>query len=170
MGGSQNLLDEMRFADAWDDAHFANRLDAKALVTMTTANAAKALSLDAKLGHVAVGYVADLMVVARTRSDPYASIVAATPRDVRLTMIGGAILYGDAVLASAAPQTPPCETFDACGATKFLCVATSNTASKLDQTYAQIQSVLSAALVDLDNQTPTDGYAFAPLTPIVKCP
>ena len=32
MGGSQNLLDEMRFADGWDNAHFGDLLTAKDLV------------------------------------------------------------------------------------------------------------------------------------------
>ena len=36
MGGSQNLLDELRFADAWDNAHFGNILTTQDLVKMVT--------------------------------------------------------------------------------------------------------------------------------------
>ena len=84
-------------------------------------------------------------------------------------MIGGVVLYGDAAFAAAGPAIPGCETIDICGTPKFLCAATANTASKLDETYAQIQSVLSQALIDADAQTTSDGYNFAPLTPLVTC-
>ncbi|CAN5924944.1 hypothetical protein BH11MYX4_BH11MYX4_12600 [soil metagenome] len=168
MGGSQNLLDEMRFADAWDDAHFGNRLSAKAIVAMTTKNAASALALTGRIGTIAVGALADLMVVGRAKADPFASIVAARPKDVRLTMVGGRVLYGDAALKPAAASVPGCEDLAICGAPKFLCVAEATATSKLDQTYAQIKAILEAAMVDVDALTP-DGYDFAPLAPLVKC-
>jgi cytosine/adenosine deaminase-related metal-dependent hydrolase len=168
MGGSQNLLDEMRFADNWDNLHFGNRLAAKDIVAMTTKNAAAALALDDRIGKIVVGYKADLMVVSPTKADAFASIMNARPKDVRLTMIGGRILYGDAVLKPAAPATPGCEDMPICGAPKFLCVAESTTTSKLNQTHAEIKAALEAALLDVDSLTP-DGYDFAPLAPLVKC-
>jgi 5-methylthioadenosine/S-adenosylhomocysteine deaminase len=170
MGGSQNLLDELRFADSWDNQNFGDQLAARDLVLMTTKNAATVLALEGKLGSIAPGMMADLVVVSRSASDPYASIVAATPADVRLTMVGGAILYGDAQLSAAAPQSPGCEPFDACGTAKFLCVATTSTTDKLDESYAQIHAALDAAMTDVDSLTPSDGYSFAPVAPILKCP
>jgi len=137
---------------------------------MTTTNAATVLALEAKVGSIAPGMMADLVVVSQTSSDPYASIVAATPADVRLTMVGGSILYGDAQLSAAAPQSPGCEAFDACGTAKFLCVATTSTTDKLDESYAQIHAALDAAMTDVDSLTPSDGYSFAPVAPISKCP
>lgn len=168
MGGSQNLLDEMRFADAWDDTHFGNRLTPKAVVGMTTKNAAAAVALSGRIGTIEVGALADLMVVSRAKPDPYASILAARPKDVRLTMVGGRVLYGDAALKAAAPALPGCEDLAICGAPKFLCVAETTSTSKLDQTYAQIKAILEAAMTDVDALTP-DGYNFAPLAPLVKC-
>ncbi len=41
----------------------------------------------AHFGTVEVGALADLMVVSRQPADPYAAILAARPKDVRLTMI-----------------------------------------------------------------------------------
>ena len=169
MGGSQNLLDELRFADAWDHAHWSDRLSAQDLVTMATTHGAQALAVDDKLGSIAVGHLADLAVFAGDTAHPYDAIVAAQPSNVSLVMVGGVVLYGDAVFAAAGPASPGCETIDICGTPKFLCVATANTASKLDETYAQIQSVLSQALTDADAQTTADGYNFAPLTPLVTC-
>jgi len=169
MGGSQNLLDELRFADAWDDAHFGDRLKAKDLVAMTTKNPATALALADRIGTIAVGRLADLMVVTPTKADPWASIVAARPADVRLTMVGGRVLYGDVTVEAAAPAAPGCEKMSICGAPKFLCVAEATTASKLGQTHAQIKAALEAALLDVDSLTPEDGWSFAPLAPLVKC-
>ena len=167
MGGSQNILDEMRFASAWDDGHFGDRLSARDLVFMTTQNAAIALALDDRIGTLAPGFLADIVVVAGS-GDPYAVLVAARPVDVMLTMIGGRVLYGDAVIQLAAAPAPPCEAIDVCGAPKFLCVAESSSADKLNQTYAQIKTTLEAALVDLDGVA-TNGYEFAPLAPLVHC-
>lgn len=169
MGGSQNLLDEMRFADSWDDLHFADRLKAKDLVTMTTKNAASVLALSGRIGTITVGALADLMVVSASQSNPWSSIVGARPKDVRMTMIGGRVLYGDLALKTAAPALPGCETIDICGTAKFVCVAETTTTTKLDQTLVQIKAALEAALVDVDAVTPNDGYDFAPLAPLVKC-
>jgi cytosine/adenosine deaminase-related metal-dependent hydrolase len=169
MGGSQNLLDEMRFANAWDDAHWSNRLSAQDLLTMTTSNAASALALGDRLGKVAVGYYADLAVYGGDASKPYDAVLAATPRDVRLVMVGGAVVYGDVALAAAEPAQPPCEMLDVCGTQKFLCIAVSSTSDKLNQTFADIKSAIDKGLSDADAQTPGDGFSFAPLTPLVKC-
>ena len=169
MGGSQNLLDEMRFADAWDDAHWSNRLSAQDLLTMTTTNAASALGLGDRLGKIAAGYYADLAVYGGDTTKPYDAVLAARPKDVRLVMVGGAPVYGDLAFAAAEPAQPPCEMLDVCGTQKFLCIAVSSTSDKLDQTYAQIKVALDKAMNDADAQTTADGYNFAPLTPLVKC-
>jgi 5-methylthioadenosine/S-adenosylhomocysteine deaminase len=171
MGGSQNLLDEMRFADAWDNAHFSDRLKAKDLVLMTTTNAAAVVGLGDRLGQIKKGYIADLFVVSGDVALPYDAILAATPKEVKLVMIGGQVLYGDPALQSSLPAaTPACETIDVCGVSKFACVATSTASDKLDQTFAQIKSALEQALLDADQQTLADGYTFAPLAPLYKCP
>jgi cytosine/adenosine deaminase-related metal-dependent hydrolase len=169
MGGSQNLLDELRFADRWDDMHWGNRLSSKDLVTMATANGAKVLALEARLGKIAATALADIAVFAGDRGRPYDAIVAATPAAVRLVMVGGKVLYGDVALEPAAPALPGCERVDICGTQKFLCVATTDTTNKLNQTYAEIKAALEKALTDADAQTPGDGWSFAPLTPLVRC-
>jgi hypothetical protein len=169
MGGSQNLLDEMRFADAWDNAHWSNRLSPQDLLTMTTANAAAALGLGDRLGKIAVGYYADLAVYAGDTSKPYDAVLAAAPKDVQLVMVGGGIVYGDVAFAAAAPTQPACEMLDVCGAQKFLCIALASTSDKLNQTYADIKAVLEKGMTDADAQTTADGFTFAPLAPLVKC-
>ena len=79
-------------------------------------------------------------------AQPYDAIVAARPNDVRLVMVGGVVLYGDAALAGRRARAPGCEPIDICGTPKFLCVATTDRDDKLDQTYAQIKAALEQAL------------------------
>ncbi len=169
MGGSQNMLDELRFADAWDNSHFGDRLKAKDLLGMATLNAAKVLALDDRIGQIKEGYVADLVVYSGDANAPYDAVVAATPKQVRLVVIAGVALYGDKDLEPAAPATPGCETVDICGTPKFLCVATTDATNKFDQTYTAIKAALEKAMTDADTQTPADGFTFAPLAPLVKC-
>ena len=169
MGGSQNLLDELRFADAWDDAHWNDLLKPRDLLAMTTTHAARVVALDAQLGTLAPGYLADLAVFAGDPTQPYDAILAARPKNVRLVMVGGVALYGDTALELAGPAQPGCEAIDICGTPKFLCAATTATTDKLGQTYAQIQAALVQGLADADAATPTDGYNFSPLTPLATC-
>ena len=168
MGGSQNLLDELRFAQAWNAAHWHDaRLSSQALVDMVTTHAAQVLALDGQLGTIAVGHLADLAVFAGDPAWPYDAIVAARPTDVRLVMVGGTVLYGDALLAQAGPAS--CEALDVCGVPKFLCTATASSTDKLGQTKVEIESALQTALTLADSLTP-DGFDFAPLAPLVRCP
>jgi len=161
MGGSQNMLDELRFADAWDNARWGDVLSAQELVEMATINAARVLALEDTIGTIAVGSKADLLVVGGDTSAPYDAILGATPREVRLVMVGGVVLYGDDQLQAAGPEVPGCEAIDICGRLKFLCVAEDNAADKLNQTQAEIQAVLEQAFVDLDS--------LMPLDPVVDC-
>ena len=169
MGGSQNMLDELRFANDWDDKNFGNKLTPKDLLIMSTENPAAILGFTNQLGQIKKGYVADIFVVAGNPATPYDAILSATPKQVSMVMIGGKILYGDASIQKAAPAQPGCETIDICTKQKFLCVATTDTTNKFNQTYAEIKKALEDGLVVSDMTTMADGFNFAPLAPIVKC-
>jgi cytosine/adenosine deaminase-related metal-dependent hydrolase len=168
MGGSQNMLEELRFARDWDKGHFGATLTAKDLVRMATLTPAKVLAIPSLIGKLAPGMLADVAVFSGDRAAPYDAIVNATPTNVRLVMVGGVPLYGDAALVSAGPSAPGCETIDLCTTSKFVCVATTSTQSKLDQTLATIKGALETALQQADALTP-DGYDFAPLAPLYDC-
>ncbi len=170
LGGSQNLLDELRFADLVDAKAFGDVITPKMLTQMVTKNAARALGLDAVLGSLEKGKKADLFVIGGDVSKPYDALLATTPATVRLVMVGGAVLYGDPGLVSLAQASPPCETIDVCCHTKFACVAASGgTASnKLGQSYAEVVDILGKALSDYDAQKLTQ-WSFAPLAPLVRC-
>jgi 5-methylthioadenosine/S-adenosylhomocysteine deaminase len=171
MGGSQNMLDELRFAKKYSDTNWAGRLKSQDIFTMATKNAATVLGLSDKLGVLKKGMLADIFVVRGGRSAPYDTIVGASAKDVALTMVGGKVLYGDADLRSVASGGATCEDFDSCGSPKFLCVAQAGmTTNKLDQTYAQIHDILEAAMKDVDTVRPVGvGGNFSPVAPVLGC-
>jgi cytosine/adenosine deaminase-related metal-dependent hydrolase len=171
LGGSQNLLDELRFADMVDNTVWGNQITPEMLVKMVTTNAAKALGLSATIGSIAPGKKADLMVIGGDSCAPYDALLAATPASVRLVLVGGVPLYGDAALKPLGPATPGCEDLDVCGTSKFVCVATAGgtATNKLGQTYAQIVQSLGDALTAYDALNLTQ-WKFAPITPLVRCP
>jgi 5-methylthioadenosine/S-adenosylhomocysteine deaminase len=171
MGGSQNMLDEVRFAKKYSDANWAGRLTSQDIVTMATKNAAIVLGLSDKIGTIKKGMLADLFVVRGARTAPYDTVVAASAKDVALTMVGGKVLYGDSDLRSIGAGGATCEDFDACGAPKFVCIVEPGKATdKLDQTMVQIHDILEAAMKDIDTVRPAAiGGNFSPVAPVLGC-
>jgi cytosine/adenosine deaminase-related metal-dependent hydrolase len=171
MGGSQNMLDEIRFAKAYSDKNWAGRLKAQDLFTMSTKNPAVILGLSDSLGTIKKGYLADIFAVRGDRTKPYDALIASQSKDVVITMVGGKVLYGDADVRSVAAGGAACEDFDSCGSKKFLCVAEPGiTTDKRNQTYAQIQGILAAAMTDVDVARPVGiGGNFSPVAPVVAC-
>jgi 5-methylthioadenosine/S-adenosylhomocysteine deaminase len=170
IGGSANLLDELRFADRVDAEQWGNILTPRDLFEMATINAARALGLDEVLGSLEVGKKADLFVLSGDRTRPYDALLAARPENVRLTMVGGTILYGDTDLQGYAPATPGCERLDVCGTAKFLCAAEQGgtTANKFGQTFAEIRTAIAQGLSDYDALNLTE-WDFAPIAPLAVC-
>jgi cytosine/adenosine deaminase-related metal-dependent hydrolase len=171
MGGSQNMLDELRFAKKYSDTKWAGRLTPQDLHTMATKNGAIILGLSDKIGTIKKGMLADIFAVRGARTAPYDTIVGASAKDVALTMVGGKVLYGDTSLRAVGAGGASCEDFDACGTPKFLCVAVPGAAdNKLNQTYTQVHDILEAAMKDIDVARPQAiGGNFAPVAPVVGC-
>ncbi|MDB4946459.1 MAG: S-adenosylhomocysteine deaminase [Labilithrix sp.] len=171
MGGSQNMMDELRFAKAYSDQAFGGKVTSKMLFEMSTRNAATVLGLSDTIGTLAKGYLADIFVLKGDRAAPYDAIAKASPKDVLLTMVGSKVLYGDTALRALASSGAACEDFDACGSPKFLCAADpTKTTDKLNQTYAEIHGILDAAMKDMDAVRPVGvGGNFAPVAPVLGC-
>ncbi len=171
MGGSQNMLDEIRFAKKFSDTNWAGRLKAQDIVTMATKNAAIILGLSDKIGTIKKGLLADVFVVRGPRATPYDAVVGASAKDVVLTMVGGKVLYGDNDLRAIASGGAACDDFDTCGSKKFLCAAEPGAApDKRNQTYAQIHDILEGAMKDIDMARPQAiGPNFSPIAPVVAC-
>lgn len=103
--GSRNILLEMKVARRFADAHGAELTD-RAIAEGVTMKAAQAAGWGEKLGVLAAGRYADLLVVDDKGGDPYGSLVAATEASVRLVVVAGHARYGDADLMTAAGIAP----------------------------------------------------------------
>src|SRR6185369_13827020 len=113
-----------------------------------------------------VGKRADITVIGGYRPQPYDALLLATPLSVRLVMVDGRALYGEAALVAAGPSAPGCESLTLCGTSKFLCAAETATLNKLNQTYAQFRQVLVDDLASYDQMVSPMGVApFSPIPP-----
>lgn len=168
--GSANLLDELRFADAVDAQRLGDLLTPEDLFRMVTLDAARTVGLGGVLGSLEVGKRADVAVIAGDRADPYRALLAARPATVRLVLVDGRALYGDANLMAAGAPGNTCEAASICATDKFLCVAEASTSSKLDQTFATIRQVLVDALQSYDASVAPLVAPFSPLAPLATCP
>jgi 5-methylthioadenosine/S-adenosylhomocysteine deaminase len=168
LGGSVNLLDELRFAkQVATDAGWARVTDER-LFRMVTIDAARALGVAEQLGSIEVGKRADLLVIPKTTADPYASLLDATPATVRLVIVDGRILYGEDRLRGAAPVEPPCERVQVCTQPKFVCVREAESTNKLGQTKSQIEGALRTSLAAYDAAHPST-RKFSPIAPLCRC-
>lgn len=171
LGGSVNLLDELRVANQVSQSKWNGILSPQRLFDMVTIDAARALGVDGLLGSLEVGKRADLVLARIDPSQPYTALLTASPLDLDLVMVDGKPLYGTLELKAAAPSTPGCEELSLCGATKFVCVAESSTQNKLNQTYAEIVDVLRSNLSAYDTMVSSLGVQpMTPLAPLVRCP
>lgn len=91
LSGERDLLGELRIAAE------TRQLPPERLFHAVSSHAASVLRLQSA-GHIRVGEAADLTVLARLHDDPFQSLVDATRDQVRLTMIDGAPLIGDAAM------------------------------------------------------------------------
>ncbi|HEY4175729.1 MAG TPA: amidohydrolase family protein [Kofleriaceae bacterium] len=170
IGGSHNMLDELRFADELDNTEWGDQLSPQQLFAMVTINAARALGVGDKLGSLEVGKKADLFIIPGTALDPYNALLKATPADMQLVMVGGVAMYGDAAVAPLANPLPASETMDVCGTAKFVGMAqpTGTASNKLGQSFADVRDTLTNALSAYDAQNLTP-YKFSPIAPLFSC-
>lgn len=104
--GTKNLLGEVKVAKAWSDARDWGFTDFD-LVRMITANPGDALARawQSPVGRLVEGALADVTVLAKRKSDPWANVVAARESDVRLVIVRGQPHYGTKALMQTAGVT-----------------------------------------------------------------
>lgn len=155
--GGPNLLSEMRYARYVSRMALNNRLTDRMIFEMATRNAALAVDRP-QVGEIAEGRYADLMVIPDRGCDAYSTVVDAPTADLRLVLVNGRPLYGDAAVMNAMPATlrDRCEAVTACGQGKTACVALADTTNLLSQTAAEIEARL---------RTFATPYPLVPLCP-----
>ncbi|MGQ9665921.1 MAG: amidohydrolase family protein, partial [Anaerolineae bacterium] len=141
--GSYDILRELQLASAWNREHLDGTITPQTLVDMVTINPAMQLGLHERLGRVAPGYLADLVVIAGAIGDPYAAVVSARAQDVQLVILGGEALYGREELMAAFHGADAGEPITVCGERRRIRVALdAPTIPHSGQTLAEITSRL----------------------------
>jgi len=147
--GSPHLLDEMKFAMSVSDSSWAGLLTPQTLTEMVTRNAADALGSANRIGRIAAGYVADLMVVPGSAAAPYDALLEADPEDVMLTVVSGRPMYGDPSLMSQFAFLDNTEDISIGGAPKRLAVRiVSHAILEADVSIADVIAGLETAYMD----------------------
>jgi 5-methylthioadenosine/S-adenosylhomocysteine deaminase len=149
-----------------EERNDAERALDELLVSMVTRNPARTLRWDGEVGSIEAGKVADLLVITRPQhvshahvpQSPYRNLIDASERDVRLVLVGGDPVAGDAELLSALKPGD----FEVVGE-KGIDVTKSGV-PKGEQTFAALQAVLAESLRALGGDHPPDGGGPAPLT------
>jgi 5-methylthioadenosine/S-adenosylhomocysteine deaminase len=103
--GSKNLLWELKVAELVNQESLQNLFSNRDIVEMVTVNPAKAIGWDDRIGSIAPGYFADLVVFERidngnnnnnnAHEDPYFNLIKSTEGNLKLLIIGGRPRYGD---------------------------------------------------------------------------
>jgi 5-methylthioadenosine/S-adenosylhomocysteine deaminase len=147
------------------EAREAERALDRLLVDMVTRNPAKAVRWYDKVGSIEAGKTADLLVLTPPRrarrhglpSSPYRELIDATERDVRLVLVGGEPLAGDASLMKRLKDGDYETVASACRCYEKGVDVTKDGVPKGDQTLAVIQQTLGDALNALGGDHPPAG-------------
>jgi 5-methylthioadenosine/S-adenosylhomocysteine deaminase len=94
--GSKSILGELKAADLVNKNDLKTPFTDRELVEMVTRRPAEAMNWGDKLGQIAPGYLADLIIVDEKRPDVYRNLIDAIEENIQLVVIRGEALYGDA--------------------------------------------------------------------------
>jgi hypothetical protein len=105
--GTKNVLGELKVADLLNTRAFGKHFTDAELCEMVTANPGDALAVawGQRLGRLETGSQADMVVLAKHRSDVHRNLIEAIERDVQLVVIRGRPFYGTTAMMSAAGAT-----------------------------------------------------------------
>lgn len=105
--GTKNVLGELKVAHLWNEQRMDRALSDQQLCRMVTSNPGDALARawGPRIGRIAPGLQADLMVTTERAADPYENLVRCNERHVRLVMVGGRAFYGNRSLMTDAGAT-----------------------------------------------------------------
>jgi 5-methylthioadenosine/S-adenosylhomocysteine deaminase len=162
--GSTGMLAELAYIDRWQrDTKNPPKFSftSRELVEMVTINPARLVHLDDRIGKLASGYAADLIVMkrpARTRNgSAYDALVHQGPGDLLLVIVGGVALFGEpALMQRLVSDQSQLETITVCGQPRII-NARAGTYQKVP--WADTETKLRNALASYN----------IPLAPFVEC-
>ncbi|MBW2263499.1 MAG: amidohydrolase family protein [Deltaproteobacteria bacterium] len=168
--GEDEMLSEMRFGLQYGIDNTIPELTTQKIWGMSTSDAAVVVGLEDHIGTIEVGMTADIAVFGRDALDPYQAVIDSRAEDVRLVLIGGIGMYGDANIQAETQWNDYCEAFDACGAAKYICVQESPTAaSRRDETLDDIRTQLYNILEGIGYPVEEQYGRGDELLPLVDC-
>lgn len=103
--GSKSVLGELKAADLVNKNELKMPFTDKELVEMVTRHPAAAMNWGDKLGQISVGYLADVIVVDERNTDSYRNLIETIEENIKLVLVRGEPLYGDAILLQNARQS-----------------------------------------------------------------
>jgi|HubBroStandDraft_5_1064220.scaffolds.fasta_scaffold40534_2 5-methylthioadenosine/S-adenosylhomocysteine deaminase len=145
--GSDGMLEELKYAATWNAGQVPPVFTNAELVRMTTTYPAQLAGLSDKIGTIATGRYADLVVLTRVDKDPYDSVIHASPANVKLVIIGGEPVYGDLELMESFISHERLEPLAVCGAKKAIYFGSESRLQRgTPASWIQTTKVLGAAL------------------------
>ena len=174
IGGSQNLLDELRFADQVDNTRVGRRARRrKTLVQMvTTQRRAGARRSTPCSARSPPGKKADVLVIGGDRAAPVRRAARRDAGDVRLVHASAAARStATPALEAARPRRrPAARTSTSAARSKFVCVAAAGgtATNKLGQTLRDVTDTIAVELQRYDDLD-VSAWNFSPPTPLVRC-
>ena len=146
--GSDGVLSELNFAAAWHVGLERAIFDDVLLLQMATANPAKLVHLDQRLGSLKEGYLADILVLQKptdshSEFNPFWAATHATAEDVMLVLIDGKAVYGDPETMKKLLDERDTEYLEICGTQKTISFVSQ---SGVRTSFRQTQKLLNDAL------------------------
>jgi len=92
--GSSGMLEEIRYAYKWNLVQSPKPLEDSDFLKMATSNAARLSATDDKIGVLAVGMAADVIVLPKRGESPAMALLDAQPGNIELVVVGGRPLLG----------------------------------------------------------------------------
>ena len=93
--GSKSSLGELKVADLVNRHALGSLFSNRELVEMVTRKPADAMGWSKRLGQIAEGYLADVLVLDDKHPDPYRNMIVAVEENIQLVAVRGEPLYGD---------------------------------------------------------------------------
>jgi len=118
--GSAGMIEELGFAYRYSRDTLGGAIPEATLVQMATINPARLAKIDAQLGSIEPGKIADFVVMKRRGATAYQSLLTGGAADVLLVAIGGVPVYGDRALMRTLLPKAPLEELTVCGEPKAL--------------------------------------------------
>ena len=155
ISGSRNILDSLRCADELNQNELGGVFSDQELVEMVTINAAKALSLDNRIGRLAQGFDADITVISGGTDNPYRALIDATVDNVLIVFVDGKPIYGERNVMDQMEWADPdgyCEIINVCDSEKKICIKNSSDSKSLNEIIQTLdEDILSYYGMEMDD-------------------